>query len=652
MKRDNGASSPRANEWFGSRLYLTCGSLLIAGALATGVIVAPASADAPATPDLPAAVSYLTTTTTANGVDGGTSLAGDGYYELFDGFADFGLTIDGALALAATGSDNATLGTVVDFIEHGSDASGRTVADWTGTSPASEVGGAFPFVSSGAIGKEALLAEVVGDDPRAFGGQDLIADLDQEVCTAVSSDPNGPICAAPGNYQNSSSTFDQTLGVMAQLRAGGDANAAAPIAYLQSLQEPSGAWSSAIPSLGDTDVDSTAMAVMALALAPGQAAADAVASGQAWIAQQQQSDGGFHGAAGHSTNSAALALMALDLDRSAYADQITAGLSFLAAQQNPDGGFNIAVGQTGSDVRASAQVVGGIVGTSFGTLLHPISPPTVSIAVPSDGAQYAPGAVPAVSFSCTAGANAALRSGLAGCSAVADGGAPVASGSALPSSPGPHHVTVTAADTDQQTASRQVSYTVTASTTTTTTPTGTTPTTTTPPVTTTKPPPSIRPARHVHISGRRQSHRVWAEPGAHAGRRPTSTTFTFELNLPARLTMTFKRVQRGRVAGRSVRRTGHPGLNHVQFTGRMGNGRWLPAGRYELVVTARGAAGHTSTSRPLRFTILAGSDSADGDDSPLSGTVGAGVRTAGEIACTTSQSSALGASVGRWPRGT
>jgi hypothetical protein len=128
---------------------------------------------------------------------------------------------------------------------------------------------------------------------------------------------------------------------------------------------------------------------------------------------------------------------------------------------------------------------------------------------------------------------------------------------------------------------------------------------------------ATRRSRDVHISGRRQSQGVWAEPTAHAGRHPISTMFSFELNLPARLTLTFTRVQRGRVAGRSLRRTGHAGLKHVHFTGRMGNGRWLPAGRYELVITARGAAGHTSTSRPLRFTILRVPTPADGDDAPL-----------------------------------
>jgi hypothetical protein len=566
MKRDNESWSSRPTGWLGPLFHLTCVSLLVGGALAASVIVAPASAappttppgaatprstpvmaaTQPSTPNLPAAVNFLTTTTTANGVAGGTTLSGNGYYESAANSADWDLTINGAFALAATGTDNATLAKVVDFIAHGSDGSGKTVADWTGTSPASEVSGAFPNAYSGAIGEEALLAEVVGDDPRAIGGQNLIAWLDQEVCTSVSTGP--PVCAAPGSYENVFSTFGQALAIMAQLRAGDDANAVAPIRYLESQQETSGAWPSLVPSTGDSDPDSTAMAVMALAIAPGQAAADAVTKGIAWLAANQGSDGGWVGASGDSTNSAALALMALDLDRSSYAAQIAKGIAFLATQQNPDGGFNVAVGQPGSDVRASAQVVSGIVGTSFGTLLDPLNPPPTTTTT-----------------------------------------------------------TNTTPTTTPPTG---------------TTPVGTTPAGTTPAVTAAKP----ATPTHVHISGLRTSRRAWAE--AAAGRHPISTTFSFELNLAARLTLTFARVQRGRAAGHrcvapstrnasdrgcthtivagSLQLTGHPGLNRVRFTGRMVNGRWLPAGRYQLVITARGAAGHSSTSPPLQFTIARG----------------------------------------------
>ena len=116
-------------------------------------------------------------------------------------------------------------------------------------------------------------------------------------------------------------------------------------------------------------VDSTAMAVMALALVSGDTASSDVSKGISWIAAQQEADGGFPGAAGDSTNSTGLAIQALTLNKSAYSSKIASALAFLASQQNSDGGFNIAAaGQTGSDVRASVQVVGGAVGTSFGTL--------------------------------------------------------------------------------------------------------------------------------------------------------------------------------------------------------------------------------------------------------------------------------------------
>ncbi len=308
------------------------------------------------TPDLKKAVAYLVAP---------TRLTDGHYYQPFGGgFADFGLTIDGGFALAATGGDDAALKKVVAFFDdQGVDGSQRTVNDWTSIGT--------QYASGGSIAKEALFAEVVGADPRAFGGHDLIAALDQTVCAKATDDNS---CAAHGSYQYGPSVFSQALGVMAQSRAGDAANAAAPIAYLESLQHTDGAWPSLIPASGDSDVDSTAMAVMALALVPGDTASSAVAQGVAWIAAQQEDDGGFPGAAGDSTNSAGLAIQALSLDKSRYSGQIARALAFLAGEQNADGGFDVAAGgQSGSDVRASAQVVSGATGTSFGTLSDPVA---------------------------------------------------------------------------------------------------------------------------------------------------------------------------------------------------------------------------------------------------------------------------------------
>ncbi|MFF7592416.1 prenyltransferase/squalene oxidase repeat-containing protein [Kitasatospora purpeofusca] len=281
------------------------------------------------------------------------------YYEAFPAFADFGLTIDGAFALAATGTDDTALRGIVDFLDRrGKDANERTVNDWTAIGT--------EYAGGGSIGKEALLAQVVGRDPRAFGGHDLIAALAAVTC-GKADDSTG--CAGAGNYTWATSVFSQALGIMAQLRAGDTANAAAPIAYLKSLQHADGSWPSLIPATGDSDVDSTAMAVMALALVPGDEAAQAVDKGVAWIAGRQLADGGFPGAAGDSTNSAALAIQGMTLRRSAHGAGIAKALDFLAGQQNDDGGFNVASeGQRGSDVRASTQVLGGATGVSFGTL--------------------------------------------------------------------------------------------------------------------------------------------------------------------------------------------------------------------------------------------------------------------------------------------
>ncbi|MFF9010749.1 prenyltransferase/squalene oxidase repeat-containing protein [Streptomyces goshikiensis] len=285
------------------------------------------------------------------------------YYENApgSGFADYGLTIDGAYALAATGQDNATLRHVVDFLDKGGkDGKGRGVHDWTliGTKHA----------GGGSIGKTAVLAEAVGRNPRAFGGQDLIAALAEAVCPAPSTAPDRS-CAAKGAYTNAPSVFSQSLGIIAQVRAGDGAAAAEPIAYLESLQESSGAWPSLIGTPSGAEVDSTAMAAMALDLLPDAKAQAAVDKALAWLATQQKDDGGFPGASGNSVNSAALAIQGMSLDAPKYGAQIGKARKFLVTQQNTDGGFNVAKGgQPGSDVRASTQAVGGATGISFATL--------------------------------------------------------------------------------------------------------------------------------------------------------------------------------------------------------------------------------------------------------------------------------------------
>ena len=317
-------------------------------------------------PDLSRAVHYLATTTGANGADG-TSLAKNGYYEAFPPLADFGLTIDGAFALAATGTDDPDLRTVVNlFRDDAADGGGNTADSWTGIGT--------QYASGGSIGKEAVLAEATGYDPRNFGGHDLIGALDHLICRAATGAPNFD-CAGAGDYEYATSTFSQALGIIAQLRAGDATGAARAVTYLESLQNQAGAWPSLLPSSGDSDVDSTAIAAMALALLPHDSTADAAVSrALAWIAAGQHADGGFTGTAGESANSTGLAIQGLLLAGAKYGSAVARARHFLAGQQNSDGGFQPSTtAPPGSDVRASTQAVSGSVGTSFGALSDDIA---------------------------------------------------------------------------------------------------------------------------------------------------------------------------------------------------------------------------------------------------------------------------------------
>ena len=312
-------------------------------------------------PDPQRAAAYLTAP--AQLIDGH-------YYDPYDvGQADWGLTIDAAFALAAERGHDAAYARLVDFLAgNGKDKAGTDVISWTGIGT--------DYVSGGSIGKLALVAETAGRDPRDFAGHDLLAEISRATCTGTT--PIGQsACQAAGNYAGGSSVFAQALGIIGQVRGGARDAAAEPAAFLLSLQDTGGGWPSLIPSGGDgSDVDSTAIAVMALTMVPGDTAAAAAKRGITWLSGTQLPDGSFPGyappgsAAAHSTNSTGLAIQALRLSSADHAAAIGKALAFLATTQNSDGGFDIDSGTDGSDVRATTQVVNGIVGRSYATLLH------------------------------------------------------------------------------------------------------------------------------------------------------------------------------------------------------------------------------------------------------------------------------------------
>jgi hypothetical protein len=133
-----------------------------------------------------------------------------------------------------------------------------------------------------------------------------------------------------------------------------------------------------------------------------------------------------------------------------------------------DGGAAVAAGAAlAGSVGAHTVVVtatqtdGQHVSVTHGYTVNAAAPAAV-LTTPAEGATFTIGSVPALGYSCTAGAGGALSDGLAGCSASIDGGAAVASGSALAGALGAHSVVVTATQTDGQHVSVTHGYTVSA----------------------------------------------------------------------------------------------------------------------------------------------------------------------------------------------
>ena len=319
---------------------------------------------APTGPDPQRAAAYLTAP--AQLVDGH-------YYDPFGlGQADWGLTIDGALGPRRTGGEGRRIR------RSSSTSSPPTARTHAGTDVISWTGIGTEFVDGGSIGKLALLAEVAGRDPHRFAGHDLVAELAKATCTSTTPIGQSP-CAGAGSYAGSSSVFKQALGLIGQVRGGAGEAAVAPAGRVPArpagrrrrLAEPHPVGRSRLRRRQHRH-RGHGPHPRARGRRGGR---DGSAGSPGWRGTQL-ADGAFPGFApsgsepAHSTNSTALAVQALRLSAGDHSAQIAKALTFLAGAQNGDGGFDIDSANDFSDVRATAQVVGGIVGRSYATLLH------------------------------------------------------------------------------------------------------------------------------------------------------------------------------------------------------------------------------------------------------------------------------------------
>ncbi len=222
-------------------------------------------------------------------------------------FDDYGLSIDAGLSLAAVGGYDAAVAEISDAV-------------------AADIGSyiAYPgHTLAGSIAKAAWFASAAGDDPTAYGGEDLITDLEALV---AGSDPiKGRIqdSYTPGPFE---SDFANVIGqafAARSLAEESSAKAADVIGFLLNQQCPEGffrlyfnpdATASDQTCAGGAggesapDTDATALAVLQLSgIAEADpavvdpttltAVTDAIAAAETWLLGAQHADGSFGGGA-------------------------------------------------------------------------------------------------------------------------------------------------------------------------------------------------------------------------------------------------------------------------------------------------------------------------------------------------------------------
>ena len=231
----------------------------------------------------------------------------------------------------------------------------------------------------GLTAKVALALLVAGRDPAAFGGRDLIAELE-----AAYDD-------ASGNYGGS--VFDQALVILALFNAGQPVPDGAA-QHLIDSQATDGAWAlfgESEAAAGDTNT--TALAIQAL-VASGRR--DGIDDALAYLRRVQNDDGGFpyQNPSEYGTdtdaNSTAVVLQALQAAGETLGDWAPAGtgpLGALAALYDPSvGAFSWQAAMPGPNVLATAQAIPAMASQTFVYL------PVAGTARPAETAPAEPGA--------------------------------------------------------------------------------------------------------------------------------------------------------------------------------------------------------------------------------------------------------------------
>ena len=275
--------------------------ILAAPALTISALAATSSPASAAADPAPAAAS--TTWLTAQLTDG---LIHNDQYE----FDDLGLSADVAFGLAAVGQDD-TVHDIVSAIEP------RAQAEWY---TSTYLGVTTTY--AGSLAKAAALAETAGDDPTQFGGQDLIALLED---TVSATPPTTGRVQDENNDFSDTNTLGQAYAVEAL--AGAGSASALPVTTFLLQQQCADGWFRLDFAARDAadqtcdgdpasvpDTDATAVALMAMVSLHNDALVPAIDKAEAWLLSTQKSSGAWGGGPtteAANTNSTGLAGWAL-----------------------------------------------------------------------------------------------------------------------------------------------------------------------------------------------------------------------------------------------------------------------------------------------------------------------------------------------------
>jgi hypothetical protein len=298
--------------------------LLVLALIAPFVLTAPSSAATD--PAIAPAVKWLT-----------AQQQPDGSFLGFSGKADPGTTADVALALAAAGTDPAT-------VAHG----GPSMIDYL-TSSASDYG-----TTVAGAAKLTLAIVASGDDPRDFGGQNLVRTMLSKL------DPQ-------------TNLFDAQLFVHADailaLSAAGQTVPAGAISALEQHQADDGGWAfTGETAAGKADSNTTAIAIEAL-VASGHADSQTIPKALKYLSGLQDDSGlyAYQPASGSAllgdANSTAFVIQALlATGQSLDSDEVAKPLKALESMQNDSGAFYFQQGATDDNLLATIQALPAIAG--------------------------------------------------------------------------------------------------------------------------------------------------------------------------------------------------------------------------------------------------------------------------------------------------